>query len=241
VARIPETPEEIFIEFTDDYKKAYGEKLESIVLYGSGAKGQYIAGQSDLNFLLILSPDGISYLDRALPLVQKWRKRNVAVPLILTRNYIESALDTFPIEFLDMRQFHTVVYGEDPLQSISIGKRDLRHQIERELRGKLVYLRAGFLGTGIDREALREMIASSVPAFAAIFSALLFLKDEESQKSRSETMKRVCEVFGLDASTIQTVLNVRSDSWRGSTVQLQELTQRYIAEIRKLVELVDKM
>jgi predicted nucleotidyltransferase len=241
LARIPETPEEIFSEFADDYKAAFGAALETIVLYGSGARGQYKPGHSDLNFMVVLSPDGIDTLDRALPLIQKWRKRNVAVPLMLTRNYIESALDTFPIEFLDMRQFHKVIYGKDLLESLEISNVDLRRQIERELRGKLIYLRQGFLGTAADRETLREMVASSVPAFAAIFAALLFMKGQEVPQSRTEIVQHVSEYFELNRSVLQNILNVRHGSWRGSTVQLQELAQNYIAEIRKLVDLVDKM
>jgi predicted nucleotidyltransferase len=241
VPRIPETPDEVFNELTSDFQKAYGDKLEGIFLYGSGAKGQYVPGQSDLNFLVVLSPVGINALHYSLAIVEKWRKRNVAVPLVLTANYIKSALDTFPIEFLDMREFHQVVYGEDMLSDISIDTTDLRRQIERELRGKLIYLREGFLSTGMDREAMRRMVASSVPAFTAIFAALLFLKNQEAVRSRSEIVEQVCDIFGLDVAILKNILNVRSDSWRGSTVQLQELTQRYISEIRKLVEIVDKM
>jgi predicted nucleotidyltransferase len=241
VARIPETPDEIFAEFTDDYQSAYGEALETIILYGSGAKGQYKPGQSDLNFMIVLNPDGIDALHLAVPLVEKWRKRNVAVPLILTRNYIETALDTFPIEFLDMRQFHTLVHGEDLLENIAIDTEDLRRQVERELRGKLIYLRQGFLGCAADRETLRDMVASSVPAFGAIFAALLFMKGIEVPQSRSDVVQRISENFGLEKAVLQSVLNVRGSSWRGSTVQLQELTQRYIAEIKKLVDIVDKM
>jgi predicted nucleotidyltransferase len=241
MVRIPDTPEEIFDEFSKDYREAYGDGLQSILLYGSGAKGQYVARQSDLNFLVILREDGIDHLDRALTLVEKWRKRNVAVPLFLTREYIESALDTFPIEFLDMRNFHTVVYGEDILDGLEIQKADLRRQIERELRSKLVYLRTGFLRSGLDREALRDMVAASVPTFAAIFAALLFLKGEAVPLSRSEVIRRVCELYHIEAGVLGQVANIRTGEWRGSTVQLQELTQLYIAEIRKLISLVDKM
>ena len=59
MAKAPQNPEEIFSEFTNDYQKIYGTDLLSIVLYGSGARGDYIPGRSDLNFLIVLTEEGI--------------------------------------------------------------------------------------------------------------------------------------------------------------------------------------
>ena len=51
MAKIPRSPDEIFDEFTKDIKDLFGEELLSILLYGSGAKGEYIYKKSDINFL----------------------------------------------------------------------------------------------------------------------------------------------------------------------------------------------
>jgi hypothetical protein len=55
MAKIPKTPEEIFPEITADFQKIFGEDLVSIILYGSGAGGDYVPGKSDLNFLITLT------------------------------------------------------------------------------------------------------------------------------------------------------------------------------------------
>jgi hypothetical protein len=55
MAKAPQRPEEIFQPLTADYRAAFGEGLESIILYGSGAGEAYTAGRSDLNFLLVLT------------------------------------------------------------------------------------------------------------------------------------------------------------------------------------------
>jgi predicted nucleotidyltransferase len=104
MSKIPKTPEQIFQEFTDDFMKTFGDDLISIILYGSAARGEYIYKRSDINFLIVLTEQGIMQLRRALLLIPRWQKRKVSTPLILTEGYIRSALDSFPIEFLNMKQ-----------------------------------------------------------------------------------------------------------------------------------------
>ncbi|NIR47422.1 hypothetical protein GWO43_02990 [candidate division KSB1 bacterium] len=241
MARIPDAPEEIFDEFTEDYKAAFEQDLTSVILYGSGAKGEYIRGKSDINFLIVLTSNGIENLDKALDLIPKWRKRNVSVPLFLTEGYIQSALDAFAIEFLNMQKHYRLVFGNDVLESLEISKNDLRLQIERELRGKLLHLREGFLSTGQDRDSLREMLSASVAAFASIFEALLYLKEDKVPASKAEVFKHTAEKFGLEMVPFSQLLNIKRGEWRGSKVQLRDLTKMYIRQVRKLVELVDKM
>lgn len=241
MAKIPNSPEEIFEEFTRDVQGVFDSDLTSIVLYGSGAKGEYVPKQSDINFLIVLSSKGIENLDKAFELVHKWQKRNVAVPLFLTCNYINSALDTFPIEFLDMKNAYQMVYGEDVLKDLQIKNADLRHQIERELRGKLLHLREGFLSTGNDREQLREMLAAAVSTFVSIFKGLLYLKGEEIPDKKPQIFEKSARLFGLQDTVLAQLINIKSGEWRGSKVQLQDIAKTFIGEIKKLVEIVDTM
>lgn len=241
MARIPDSPGEIFDEFTQDLQNLYGDDLTSIILYGSGAKGEYVPKKSDINFLIILTETGIDNLHKALELMPKWNKRNVSVPLFLTKNYIETALDTFPIEFFDMKNFHQLVHGENVLENLEIDKNDLRHQVERELRSKLIYLREGFLSTGNDREQLRSMLTASVPTMAAVFEGLLELKGKEIPNSKAKIFEQTAQLFGLDMAVFANLARIKGGSWHGSRVQLQDLTRAYIGQVRQLVQLVDKL
>src|SRR4030042_1076971 len=148
MAKIPKTPEEIFPEMTAGFQKIFGEDLVSIILYGSGAGGDYVPGKSDLNFLITLTDRGIEGLDRALETVGRWRKRNVAIPLFMTGAYLTGSLDAYPVEFLNMKRNYKVVSGEDVLAPLTFAHQHIRLQLERELRGKLLHLRSGCLATG---------------------------------------------------------------------------------------------
>ncbi len=241
MAKIPNSPESIFAEFTRDVQSVYNSDLTSIILYGSGAKGEYIPKKSDINFLIVLSQQGIENLDKALDFIPQWQKRNVAVPLFLTKEYIASSLDTFPIEFLDMKNGYQLVYGEDILSELDIKNDDLRHQVERELRSKLLHLREGFLSTGNERDELRAMLAASVSTFVSIFEGLLHLKGEQIPSTKAQIFEKTAELLGLQKNVLVQLINIKNGQWHGSKVQLQDIAKTFIGEIQKLVEVVDKM
>lgn len=241
MAKIPKTPEEIYQEFTGDFQNVFGENLVSIILYGSAARGEYVYKRSDINFLVVLTNQGMESLNRALSLVHKWAKRKVSTPLILTKHYIESSLDSFPIEFLTMKQHHKLVFGEDILESIDVDESHLRLQCERELRGKLLHLREGYLTTNGKTQPIKNLIRRTVPTFASIFTALLHLKGEETGGSKKHIFEKTTDVFGLDKNVFEKVLHIRNNTLKLKGDEINSLMQEYIEQIRKLTNIVDEL
>lgn len=240
MSKIPKQPDDIFQQVVDDFKKAYSDDLISIILYGSAARGEYVYKKSDINFLIILSESGIQRLRSALKLIPRWQKRRVATPLMLTESYIQSALDSFPIEFLTMKQHYRVVYGRDVLAGINIQTEHLRLQCERELRGKLLHLREGYLNTQGKAQKIKELIRSSLPAFASLFSALLHLKNIEAPALKHQLFAKTAEVFGLDETLFKKILTFKVDNIKLNTLQLNQLLEDFIEQIHRLIQLVDQ-
>ena len=239
--KIPKNPEEIFQEFATDYKNIFGDNLIAIILYGSAASGDYVFKKSDINFLIILNKQGMKYLRRALPFIKKWKKKNVTTPLILTPEYIQSALDSFPIEFLTMKQNHRVIYGEDILAGIEIQPEHLRLQCEREMRGKLLYLREGYLNTNGKPAQLRRLISLSLPVFSSIFAALLYLKTEDVSGSKRDIFMRTAAVFELDSKVFETILELNNKKLKLKKEQFYDLMELYIEQITLLTEITDQL
>lgn len=65
MARIPNQPQDIFVPLTEDWLNAFGRDLVSLMLYGSAAGGSYVKGKSDINLLVVLTPEGMSRLEDA--------------------------------------------------------------------------------------------------------------------------------------------------------------------------------
>jgi hypothetical protein len=241
MAKIPKNPEDIFPEIICDYRKIFGEELISIILYGSGAGEDYVAGKSDLNFLITLTDRGIEDLDRVLETVGRWRKRNVAIPLFMTREYLTGSQDAYPVEFLSMKRIYIVVTGEDVLAPITFEPCHIRLQLERELRGKLLHLRSGYLATEGKPRKIRELIGASLTAFVSLFAALLYLKNMAIPKGKRDIIAVGSGAFGVDAAVFLKCEEIRGGTDRFSSAEVQKIFRDYLREVGRLCEMIDHM
>jgi len=239
--KFPASPDLIIKDYTADWQAAFGHDLEAIILYGSGARGAYVAGKSDINFLVIVSPAGMSKLRQAAELTEKWRQQAVATPLLLTRDYIHASLDSFPIEFLNLQRHHRVVFGQDLLADLTISPQNLRLQLEREIKGKLLHLREGLLGAGDNRDALQNLLARSLKDFSARFEALLFLKSETIPPTRKEVFQKAAHLAHLDGGFIEKLFRLSESTGRAYRDELWQLAESYITQIEKLSIFIDQM
>ncbi|MDA8123759.1 MAG: hypothetical protein M0009_01030 [Deltaproteobacteria bacterium] len=241
MAKSPKKPEEIFAELTGDYQRAFGAHLISIILFGSGAGADYLPGKSDLNFLITLTDPGIERLDLALELVARWQKRKVAIPLFMTRSYLQGARDAYPVEFLNMKRHYVVVFGEDVLTGLCFDPCHIRLQLEREFRGKLLHLRSGYLATEGSARKIRALISESLTAFVSLFSALLCLKKVEIPDGRREVFAAAGQAFGIDVPVFLHCEEIRSKTDRLSSDQVRALFRDYLKEIGCLCEHIEQM
>lgn len=235
-----EKPEEIFSDMTRDYREIYGDGLVSVILYGSGAGKEYRPGKSDLNFLIVLSEEAIDHLDRALKAVSRWRTKGVATPLFMTRPFIASSLDSYPLEFLNMQNGYVLVYGEDVLRDLSFEPCHLRLQCEREIMGKLLLLRERFLETGGKARRLRDLIAESITALVSIFGGLLYLKGRQIPPSRREVVEALAREFPVDAGVFMRCLDIKAGE-KVSSSETQDIFMAYLAAVRRLRGVVDEL
>ena len=241
MAKFPQDPKEIFPEIIDDYKGLFGDDLISIILYGSASGRDYRPGKSDINFMIVLSETGIEHLDRGFDVVNKWRKRKVAIPLFLTELYVESSLDVFPIEYLNFQRNHALVHGKDILEELTFDRELVRLQCEREIKGKLLLLREAYMETGGKGRALRDVIGQSIQAFVAIFDALLYLKEQEIPRDRRDVVNLTCDTFDLDAGLFQKLLDIKEEKVKPDDAQTKSFFQDYLKEVRKLSKIVDTL
>jgi predicted nucleotidyltransferase len=239
MSRIPKQPDEIFSDIVDDYQRLFGDDLVAIVLYGSAASGDYIAGQSDINFMVILSERGIDSLDRAFDLVSKWKKRNVATPLFLSEAYIRTSLDVFPIEYLNLQNNYKLVHGKDILKDLTFQDEHLRLQCEREVKGKLLLLREAFLESQGKGKRLQQVMADSLGAFVAIFSTLLHLKGLDTPQHKREIIREFCQAFDMDGNLFEKLLDIKEKRIKLGRSELTAVFNAYLKEVQKLWKMVD--
>ena len=223
----------------DDYRNVFGDDLVSVILYGSSVTKEYDPNKSDLNFLIVLSEEGIERLHLAHELVARWRKKKVGTPLFLTRDYIDFSLDTFPIEFLNIKRNYQVIVGEDVLEGISFKRDFIRMEGERELKGKLLLLRQRYVETRGKHKVLKELISASLPTFIFVFKGLLYLLGKEVPETKEQTISILSKELKLDQELFTSLLHIKGGTLKYSRQQIGDLFQRYLKEIRKLALLMD--
>jgi hypothetical protein len=239
MAKIPEKPQDIFVPLTEDYQKVFGKDLVSLILYGSAAGGHYVKGKSDINLLVVVTQEGINRLESSLAIVKQWKKCRVAVPLVMTKAFMESSLDCYPIEFLNMKNSHILIHGENVLAKLKFKPEDLRLQIEKELKGKLVLLRQGYLETEGNARQLRQLISRSLTAFISIFNALIFLKRESMPQKRRDTIKELAKLFTFDADVLFTCADIKEGVDKLSGEEIAGVFKKYLREVENICNIVD--
>ena len=241
MAKVPHRPEDIFSEYIADYQKAFGEDLEAITLFGSAARGDYIRGRSDINFLVVLSEKAMERLDLLAALVDKWKKRKVATPLFMTAVGLSSSVDSYPIEFLNMQRHYQTIYGKDLLSELVFQYNDVRLQCERELKGKSLLLLQRYLETAGNAKKVQGLISDSITAFLAIFKALLYLKGVAIPGKRRELIQDMALHYGIDAEIFFKCLDVKEGVVNSTKEGIKGLFRGYLKEVRRLADRVDQL
>jgi predicted nucleotidyltransferase len=241
MAKAPQKPEDIFEEYEIDVKELFGDDLVSLILFGSAARGEYIPKKSDINFLIILTDDGIERFYSAQALVKKWRKRSVSIPLFFTENYIRNSLDSFPIEFLNISNYYQVLCGKDVFEQIDISRDDLRLQVEREMKGKLLNLRQAYFQGAGNAKSAALLIQQSLGTFLSLFPAILKLKDVEISSDSLGNIARIAQTFNLDLELLKRLHRIRTGQEKLKKTDSDELLQQYISQIRSLALQTDAL
>jgi len=165
--------EKLISEFIEKIRAAAGANLVSVILYGSGAEGEFHPEYSDLNLLCVLQDASFAWLGKIADTVEWWRSKKHHPPLVMTLAELNASTDTFAIEFVDMKQRHRVLFGEDVLSGLNIPMTLHRAQVEYELREKLFLLRQHMLVAGSNEKQLWEVMLNSLSSFTTLFRHVL--------------------------------------------------------------------
>lgn len=218
-----------------------GARLVSLVLYGSAARGDFVPGRSDINLLLILTDATAAGLRTIGPAVHAWVKAGHPPPLIFSQHGWRASTDVFPMEIEDMRQAHRVLRGRDPFMGIETAPSDLRQELEREVLGKVLQLRAEYTASGPHPKALGALLETSARTFFVLFRAVLRLRGTVPPKEPAELVRAAAQVVGFDAGAFDWVLARLAGRKVPDLTQFDPVAERYLAAIEHLATFVDEM
>ncbi|HVF86209.1 MAG TPA: hypothetical protein VM866_01405 [Pyrinomonadaceae bacterium] len=231
-----------FDHLIDDLRATHGDNLSSVVLYGSAAAGDHVEFRSDYNLLIALHRITPEDLRLAQAPMREWRRLGHPLPVYFTVAELQTAGDVFPIEFHLLEKARTVLYGEDPLQTLRISDEHLRHQTEYELRSKLLQLRRHYIPASVSTEKLQELMRTSLVTFAALCAPALILRGVEPPAQKRACVETAVRHFGLDMTPFARIFELREDGANSLTdVEANEIFAAYMAQIERLIEAVDRI
>lgn len=235
----PKGLEEGLVQILQD---SFGDDLDSVVIYGSYLRAAFAPGVSDVNVLVVLGSaeaDAIRTFGRN---GRRFLKRHKITPLILARQEFLSSADVFPMEYYDIVERHKLLHGRDVTKELSLRPRNLRHEVEHQLRGSLVSLRqllAAMESRRVFRATLlkRELLAWYGSVAAVLRGLLRLKKTGDTPEAAEELIRRINESYGLEGGPFLTLVALR----QGGKADVEALADSLVERLTRLVQIVDQM
>src|SRR5512139_3416997 len=208
----------------------------TVVLYGSAARGDWVAGRSDLNLLLIAEAIRPEDLVRFGAEVRGFEKERMAPPYFFTEAEWLRAADAFPIEITDMKLAYRVLRGADTIAAATVRTRDLRQSLEADLRGKLLRLRADYALYAGRPDLLAAVVASSAGSLRVLLRATLALSGQAPPAEDAALAAAVGSLLRLPPEPILTCFGRRRDpAWSCQP----SLFESYLGVVQQATRFVD--
>jgi hypothetical protein len=234
-------PEKQIDEFVGRMRQAAGENLQSVILYGSAASGEFHPEFSNVNLLCIVGEASFATLSAVAPAVEWWTRQKRHVPLVLTGEELQRSADVFSIELLDMQRRHRVLFGVDVLADLTIPMHFHRAQLEYELREKTILLRGRLLVAGTDKKQLWELLLASLPTFVTLFRHSLIALGDTPPDSKREAIQALAQRIQFDPSAFMQLLDMRERKVDRKQFDAADVFARYLAAIQQVTAAVDRM
>lgn len=170
-------------------KKAFGDDLLSVVLYGSGAEGK-LRPTSDVNLILVLAAFDRTQADQ---LREPLRLAEAAIKLramFLLHDELKPASQAFAVKFADIARRHFVLYGDDPFYWLPISLDAALFRLKQTLLNLTLRLRETYIARSLREEQLATIIAESAGPLRSCASTLLELEGRAAP-SQKEALEQV--------------------------------------------------
>jgi len=214
-----------------DFKERLKDNLVAAIKFGTEGEPN--------NLLLVFDELDFDMLEQIKPLIIRHKRETNLVPVLFTERGLKDGADVFPLEFLDMKYPHTVLYGKNVINNIKFEKKHVRRQLEFELRSKLIHLRENYIWIKKDKE-LRALLLSAVPSLMPLFYGLLFLKNVKKMPTKLNALfELIKEKYKIDVGVLKEIKELKDR--KVSSDELVGYVKELMKFLDELITIVDKM
>jgi len=227
-------------EFVESLRKAHGDNLTSIVLYGSALVDDQLDEDEPKNILIVLGRITPDDLKADYDLAEQWRLDGNPFPVYFTSKEIVDSSDVFPVEFIDMSRHRLVLYGDDPFVGLEIPTHNLRHQLEYELRGKLIRLRTLYIPSTHSPDRLARLMVDSLDSFVILFRHVLMMLGGNASFDKRECIMELTDRLKLDKRVFNRIFAYEVDEEVWLEAETNETFAAYLQQIERVIDSVNQ-
>jgi len=225
----------------ENLKDTFGEKLISVILYGSCAGSACENNFSDINLIVVIDNLLATDLKKATSALKDFMKTKNPLPLFMDKEEWFNSCDVYPIEYSDIKERYSILYGEDIVKPLVLEKTNLRLQCEHEIKNLLIKLRQNYLAQSTNLKAIEELLKKSSKSFFALFRAILRLTQDTVSFDHAEVIDSLSEKVKIDKDVFLKLLNLRSDSKAISKNEYEITIQKLIDSTNEVLKYIDKI
>lgn len=237
-------PGTLLDEYRADVERIFGDDLVSLTVYGIHAN-EVPSPAAEASVLIVVREISKAGLEAYRDIAHRYARRGIPAPPILTEAFLRESADVFPLEFLGMAEKRRVLSGRDVVAEIAIATGNLRHQVEFELKGKLLALRRLYMQT-FGRKELARLILSTVGPLVAVARGLLLLAGRtagaaspEAPHDKEAIVAEIEKRFDVPLHAVREALAARK-AGAMSPARAEEIFFPYLEEAARLCSLPDR-
>lgn len=225
----------------EDLVRAAGTNLAGLILYGGLARGRFRPGKSDVNVVVLLREASAPALAAIGPALRTARRTANVSPLILTPDEVRPGAVVFPTKFLDIKDYHVILHGDDPFAGLEVPREQIRLRIVQQLRNMTLRLRRRYVAVHDDRESQAAALADLARPLAIEMAALLRLagKPVPADDRTSAIFQAAAAAFDLDGEALARLAAFRQDE--RAREDLQPLFTRLLATLVRLTDYAERI
>jgi len=196
LAQVPSSLSEAIGRFGDVVAESFRGSDFSLAVFGKALTAEYDPTRHAARTVVVAEQLEPAALRRLAAHGMRMGRAGLDVPLLMTPKHIESSLDSFPLELLEIQQLHVTVRGRDHFENLSFDLASVRLQCERELKRTLFAMRHGLIA-GAGREGtLGPVLNDAARNLFRTLRGALWLRGEKAFRSESEVVSDLEKMLG---------------------------------------------
>lgn len=231
---LPEDVREFLEKYLTQLKKDWHADLEGVLLFGSAARGDFIAGRSNINILMLTRQLSADVLQRAGRLHRQWGKHQIVAPLMMTQEELHRSGHLFPLEYLQIQDHRVLLTGQDPFAAWQIEAHHLGWQCQQELGANLIRLRQRFVEGEGRPEAIQALLILSITGLLPCLRGLLRVSGQNSAGRDAEVLERLPQTLQIEPDVLLEILQMKRGIISPGALEWPKVYERYLQNLESL-------